>query len=212
MLFCPSFVEYSDNGGCGMCRAVCQSFPFEALESEYGVVVPESRFKVYCIRHDDFLRIVSRRRGWDEYVSQHPTTLLEKAITLWNEEEVSQRFLTDYFNISSSKENAIVKMLVQKYYSRCEKFEEVMLHYVHCFSPDSIFPAAIDRLISIGFSPKKVPAKILRNSILGVARGPALVDKDFYQWLSSRGFNLDERIFIPVRRNEVKKLEAILSL
>ena len=85
--------------------------------------------------------------------------------------------------------------------------------WIFCFHPDTAFQAAVDGLISVGFSPANVSAEFLRECIVGYQspRGPTLIDDDSCQRLISRGFNLDEEKFIRVRRNEVEKLEAIAS-
>ena len=213
--FCPK-AGFSESGGCKMCREVCESFPFRTLESEYGEVCPRDWNRpLNCIRHEDFLRIVSKRPGWGEYVSQHPTTLLQNALRFGGEEDDSFKCLEEYFNIPRSRKNAIISSIARKYYSSQEEFVKSKDNYdwIFCFHPDTAFQAAVDGLISVGFSPANVSAEFLRECIVGYQspRGPTLIDDDSCQRLISRGFNLDEEKFIRVRRNEVEKLEAIAS-
>ena len=111
--------------------------------------------------------------------------------------------------------------MVRKYMycSSHEEFKETKDDYewVFCFHSGNAFQAAVDGLISHGFYPKKMSADtcILRDRILAppipTSRARKLIDEDSYQWLISRGFTFDEERFIRVRRNEVEKLENIVS-
>ena len=209
--FCPRprrNSDSSDSVGCEMCRKICKSFPFPVLESSfYSQAVLSNR---HCLCHDEFLRIVSQRRGWDEYVSDNPTGLLERAIAMG---EDADQVLETYFGIPSSKADSFLRSIEREYYPSNEEFEESEFHYERVYSIHPDFYAVIDGLISHGFSPKKMSAEILTNCIVAppLPRGPTLIDDGTCQWLVSRGFTFDEEKSIRVRRNEVEKLEAIVS-
>ena len=118
-----------------------------------------------------------------------------------------------------SRGESIMANMVRKYCSSHEEFKETKDDYewVFCFHSGNAFQAAVDGLISHGFYPKKMSADtcILRDRILAppipTSRARKLIDEDSYQWLISRGFTFDEERFIRVRRNEVEKLENIVS-
>ena len=201
---CPVAMKDSDlrdDGGCELCRSICQNFPIHSVcELENFAPYRRAFRRDFCIGETNKLDILRKRSGWKEYTSKFCVPLEMALRNSFIHAHVDKFFNAPKNDMAIAFKRDLVRRriplqvysLLQDYTLRGPSCEAFLSHMIsrYGFRPGLIDPSDLAEMIGEGESYKFVKKERTQS------HAEVLVDTRTFGILSSLGFNVKNLIVV----------------
>ena len=184
---------------CKVCRALFKSFPLHIIKRLNCPTECIEEKHMYCVPLEDRLNIMKKRKDWSDFV-------LKPCYEVWKFlRDIGDRIsFKDYFGVSEKEAETVKK----------RKIVECDVYTIHEDDRETI-----EWFIALGIRPELLSSADIvafAHSVTGKIRAKNgykfLMGKETFDWMLSKGFQLERNIILPLRKDEYHVLEDLPQL